>query len=103
MSSSCDEKIPRIEHHQNNSDVSITICGYWNLNSRERLRLLRRWESLVLQWKDVLRYEIKCDESLVWDSSLVVFLRNAKRDLNVNGCQVVFLDLPDGLAAESGG
>jgi phospholipid/cholesterol/gamma-HCH transport system permease protein len=52
----------------------------------------------LLQWKDVLRYEIKCDESLVWDSSLVVFLRNAKRDLNVNGCQVVFLDLPVGLS-----
>jgi phospholipid/cholesterol/gamma-HCH transport system permease protein len=97
MSSSCDEKIPRIEHHQNNSDVSITICGYWSLNSRERLRLLRRWESLVLQWKDVMRFEIKCDESLVWDSSLVVFLRNAKRDLSVKGGRVVFLDLPVGL------
>lgn len=97
MSSSCDEKIPRIEHHQNKSDVSITICGYWSLNSRERLRLLKRWDSLLLQWKDVLRFEIKCDESLVWDSSLVVFLRNAKKDLSENGCQVVFLDLPLGL------
>ena len=51
-------KIPRIEHHQNKSDVSITICGYWSLNSRKRLRLLRRWDSLLLQWKDVLRFEI---------------------------------------------
>ena len=98
MNSTCEDKIPRIEHQRDECGVSIILCGTWDIESKERVRLLRRWDSLLLQWKDVSHFQISCDENINWDSSLVVFLRNAVRDLSFQKGKVDLINLPDGLS-----
>ena len=97
MNSTCEDKIPRIEHQRDECGVSIFLGGTWDIESKERVRLLRRWESLLLQWKDVSHFTISCDENINWDSSLVVFLRNAVRDLSFQKGKVDLINLPEGL------
>ena len=96
MNSTCEDKIPRIEHQRDECGVSIILCGTWDIESKERVRLLRRWDSLLLQWKDVSHFQISCDENIT-DSSLVVFLRNAVRDLSFQKGKVDLINLPEGL------
>ena len=98
MKSTCEDKIPRIEHQRDECGVSIILCGTWDIESKERVRLLRRWDSLLLQWKDVSHFQISCDENINWDSSLVVFLRNAVRDLSFQKGKVDLINLPEGLS-----
>ena len=74
----------------------VILGGTWDIESKERVRLLRRWESLLLQWKEH-SFQISCDENINWDSSLVVFLRNAVRDLSFQKGKVDLINLPEGL------
>jgi len=93
----CEEKIPRLEYKQVENVLIITVLGEWETSSQERIRLLERWESLLLQWSHINEFKLTCHDSIQWDSSLVVFLIRAKKDLSKNGSKFSFFKLPVGL------
>ena len=65
----CEEKIPRLEYKQHENVLIITVLGQWKTSSQERIRLLGRWESLLLQWSHLDEFKLTCDDSVEWDSS----------------------------------
>ena len=92
-----EEKIPLVEYNQEGDVVRIKVSGYWNISCPERPMVLRRWQSWLKQWKDQKKFEISCDDSIKWDSSLVVFLQNANCTFVKSGKEFSFNTLPVGL------
>ena len=92
----CELNIPQLKCSENGGEVSVIISGVWLLSSPERPRLLQRWESLLNQEGSKV-FNFSCMKSVKWDTSLVVFLREALRVLEKQR-KVVNLDgLPEGL------
>ena len=89
--------IPKLEWKQGRGAVFINISGTWLISCNERPRVLRRWDSLLKQGTDATVFNISFDDSLVWDTSLVVFLRGALKELEKQSKEVNFEQLPHGI------
>ena len=93
----CELNIPQLEWSDEGGEVSVIISGVWLLSSPERPRVLKRWESLLEQGGDSKVFSFSCKESVKWDTSLVVFLREALRVLEKQRTVVNLDGLPEGL------
>ena len=89
--------IPKLELRNDKGQVFINISGKWFLSCPERPRVLRRWKSFLKQTTDEKVFNISCGDILHWDTSLVVFLREAIREFEKRQKIVVLGDLPVGL------
>ena len=88
---------PKLEWKHDRGSVFINISGAWLISCNERPRVLRRWDSLLKQGTDATVFNISFDDSLVWDTSLVVFLRGALKELEKQSKEVNFEQLPHGI------
>ena len=89
--------IPKLEWKHDRGAVFINISGAWLISCNERPRVLRRWDSLLKQGTDATVFNISFDDSLVWDTSLVVFLRGALQEFEKQRKEVNFEQLPHGI------
>lgn len=89
--------IPKLEWKHDRGAVFINISGEWLISCNERPRVLRRWDSLLKQGTDATVFNISFDDSLVWDTSLVVFLRGALQEFEKQRKEVNFEQLPHGI------
>ncbi|MEC7800647.1 MAG: ABC transporter permease [Verrucomicrobiota bacterium] len=89
--------IPKLEWKHDRGAVFINISGAWLISCNERPRVLRRWDSLLKQGADATVFNISFDDSLVWDTSLVVFLRGALQEFEKQRKEVNFEQLPHGI------
>ena len=89
--------IPKLEWKHDRGVVFINISGAWLISCNERPRVLRRWDSLLKQGTDATVFNISFDDSLVWDTSLVVFLRGALQEFEKQRKEVNFEQLPHGI------
>lgn len=90
--------IPIMEWKREKDEILISLSGYWRLSCRERPRIIKRWQSLVKQSSDVRVFHISCTDSADWDSSLVVFFKNAIDDLRSKKKAVEIGSVPAGLS-----
>ena len=88
--------IPIMEWKREKDEILISLSGYWRLSCRERPRIIKRWQSLVKQSSDVRVFHISCTDSADWDSSLVVFFKNAINDIRSKKKTVEFGYVPAG-------
>ena len=89
--------IPKLEWKHDRGAVFINISGAWLISCNERPRVLRRWDSLLKQGVDATVFNISFDDSLVWDTSLVVFLRGALQEFEKQRKEVILEQLPHGI------
>jgi phospholipid/cholesterol/gamma-HCH transport system permease protein len=89
--------IPGLEWRKENGEVLISLSGHWLLSCPERQRVLRRWQSLIRQASDIEVFRISCTEDIVWDTSLVIFIRNAIDGFESEKKKVNLGFLPEGL------
>ena len=89
--------IPKLEWKHDRGAVFINISGAWLISCNERPRVLRRWDSLLKQGTDATVFNISFDDSLVWDTSLVVFLRGALQEFEKQRKEVILEQLPHGI------
>ena len=89
--------IPKLEWKHDRGAVFINISGAWLISCNERPRVLRRWDSLLKQGTDATVFNISFDDSLVWDTSLVVFLRGALQEFEKQRKEVTLEQLPHGI------
>ena len=88
---------PKLEWKHDRGSVFINISGAWLISCNERPRVLRRWDSLLKQGTDATVFNISFDDSLVWDTSLVVFLRGALQEFEKQRKEVNFEQIPHGI------
>jgi len=86
-----------LEWRKEDGEVLISLSGRWLLSCPERQRVLRRWQSLVRQASDIEVFRISCTEDIVWDTSLVIFIRNAIDGFESEKKKVNLGFLPEGL------
>ena len=89
--------IPGLEWTKEDGEVLISLSGSWSLSCPERQRVLRRWESLIRQASDIEVFRISCTEDIAWDTSLVIFIRNAIDGFESEKKKVHLGFLPEGL------
>ena len=88
---------PGLEWTKEDGEVLISLSGRWLLSCPERQRILRRWQSLVRQASDIEVFRISCTEDIAWDTSLVIFIRNAIDGFESEKKKVHLGFLPEGL------
>ena len=89
--------IPGLEWTKEDGEVLISLSGSWSLSCPERQRVLRRWQSLIRQASDIEVFRISCTEDIAWDTSLVIFIRNAIDGFESEKKKVHLGFLPEGL------
>lgn len=89
--------IPGLEWTKEDGEVLISLSGRWLLSCPERQRVLRRWQSLIRQASDIEVFRISCTEDIAWDTSLVIFIRNAIDGFESEKKKVHLGFLPEGL------
>ena len=89
--------IPGLEWTKEDGEVLISLSGSWLLSCPERQRVLRRWQSLIRQASDIEVFRISCTEDITWDTSLVIFIRNAISGFESEKKKVHLGFLPEGL------
>ena len=89
--------IPGLEWTKEDGEVLISLSGSWSLSCPERQRVLRRWQSLIRQASDIEVFRISCTEDIAWDTSLVIFVRNAIDGFESEKKKVHLGFLPEGL------
>jgi phospholipid/cholesterol/gamma-HCH transport system permease protein len=89
--------IPSLEWRKEDGEVLISLSGRWLLSCPERQRVLRRWQSLIRQASDIEVFRISCTEDIVWDTSLVIFIRNVIDGFESEKKKVNLGFLPEGL------
>ena len=88
---------PGLEWTKEDGEVLISLSGRWLLSCPERQRIIRRWQSLVRQASDIEVFRISCTEDIAWDTSLVIFIRNAIDGFESEKKKVHLGFLPEGL------
>lgn len=89
--------IPGLEWKHEQGELFITLSGRWLLSCPERQQVLRKWQSLIKQARDIEIFHISCTEDVIWDSSLVIFIRNVMGEFELNKKRATLGYLPDGL------
>ena len=89
--------IPCLEWTKEGGEVLISLSGRWLLSCPERQRVLRRWQSLIRQASDIEVFRISCTKDIAWDTSLVIFIRNAIKGFESEKKKVHLGFLPEGL------
>ena len=74
----------------------ITVLGQWKTSSQVEL-FAWKMGVFALQWSHLDEFKLTCDDSVEWDSSLVVFLIRAKR-FEQKCSKFSFFKLPTGIA-----
>ena len=60
---------------------------------------MKKWRSFLRQTSNFEIFNVSCSELIYWDTSLVVFLRNAIEELERSKKTVVLENLPHGLSS----
>ncbi len=89
--------VPSLEWRKDDGEVLIRLSGRWLLSCPERQQVIRRWQSLVRQASDIEVFRISCTEDIIWDTSLVIFIRNAIEGLESEKKKVNLGFFPEGL------
>ena len=89
--------IPILVWREDDGEVLIRLSGRWLLSCPERQQILRRWQSLVRQASDIEVFSISCTEDIIWDTSLVIFIRNAVEGFESEKKKVNLGFFPEGL------
>ena len=91
--------LPQLSLKRDGGEVFINISGKWRLSCPERPELLKKWRSFLRQTSKFEIFNVSCSELIYWDTSLVVFLRNAIEELERSKKTVVLENLPHGLSS----
>ena len=83
-------------------DGDAVVCrfgGKWSLNDDFRDELQQDWKSYLKRNSSFNEMSFELEESVQWDSTLVVFLSKMIGTLDASGKKIVLNDLPEGLSS----
>ena len=92
-----DSKFPKIKFSVQENSVDCTLSGCWSVGSYSIDAIRTEWNHFRDDHPSVERFEFRLDDEIIWDSTLVAFLHNCRKDLLDSKKYFVGENLPTGI------